>query len=58
MRLDQQHGLVRGNWGTTETNRKARFYGLTPAGRRELFKERQAWDQMAGIVQTLLHDRP
>src|SRR5947208_15098716 len=57
MRLEQR-GLVRGNWGTTETNRKARFYQLTPAGRRELSKERQTWDQMAGIVQTLLHDRP
>src|SRR6267142_3703968 len=57
MRLEQR-GLVRGNWGTTETNRKARFYQLTPAGRRELSKERQTWDQMAGIIQTLLHDRP
>ena len=57
MRLEQR-GLVRGNWGTTETNRKARFYQLTPAGRRELSKERQTWDRMAGIIQTLLHDRP
>ena len=57
MRLEQR-GLVRGNWGTTETNRKARFYQLTPAGRRELSKERQTWDQMAGIIQTLLHGRP
>ena len=57
MRLEQR-GLVRGNWGTTETNRKARFYQLTPAGRRELSKERQTWDQMAGIIQTLLHERP
>src|SRR5437879_5605539 len=56
MRLEQR-GLVRGNWATTETNRKARLYGLTPAGRRELSKERQAWDQMAGIIHTLLHDR-
>ena len=57
MRLEQR-GLVRGNWGTTETNRKARFYQLTPAGRRELSKERQTWDQMAGIIHTMLHDRP
>src|ERR1700704_2622781 len=57
MRLEQR-GLVRGNWGTTETNRKARCYQLTPAGRRELSKERQTWDQMVGIIQTLLHDRP
>jgi DNA-binding PadR family transcriptional regulator len=56
MRLEQR-GLVHGNWRATETNRKARFYALTPAGRPELSKERQAWDQMAGIIHTLLHDR-
>jgi transcriptional regulator len=54
MRLEQR-GLVRGNWGTTDTNRKARFYTLTPAGRRQLARERQAWDRMAGIIQALLH---
>jgi PadR family transcriptional regulator PadR len=54
MRLEQR-GLVRGNWGTTETNRKARFYSVTPAGRRQLARERQAWDRMAGIIHTLLH---
>jgi transcriptional regulator len=53
MRLEQR-GLVRGNWGTTESNRKARFYALTPAGRRELADERQAWDRMASIMQTVL----
>lgn len=54
MRLEQQ-GLLRGNWGTTETNRKARFYALTPAGRRQLADEKYAWDRMAGIIHTLLH---
>jgi transcriptional regulator len=54
MRLEQR-GLLRGDWGTTDTNRKARFYGLTPAGRRELVKKKHAWDQMAGIIHTLLH---
>jgi len=56
MRLEQR-GLLRGAWGTTETNRKARFYSLTAAGRRQLAKEKQAWDQMAGIIHTLLHDK-
>jgi PadR family transcriptional regulator PadR len=54
MRLEQRD-LIRGNWGTTDTNRKARFYALTPAGRRQLAKEKQAWDRMAGIIDTLLH---
>jgi transcriptional regulator len=53
MRLEQR-GLVRGSWGTTDTNRKARFYALTAAGRRQLAKEKQAWDRMAGIIQALL----
>jgi transcriptional regulator len=53
MRLEQRR-LIRGRWGVTDTNRKARFYGLTPAGRRELVQQTQAWDRMAGIIQTLI----
>ena len=53
MRLEQR-GLVKGSWGTTDTNRKARFYALTAAGRRELAKQRDAWDRMAGIMHALL----
>lgn len=53
MRLEQR-GLIRGNWGATDTKRKARFYELTAAGRRELQKEKQAWERMAGIIHTLL----
>ena len=54
MRLEQRR-LVTGSWGTTDTNRKARFYKLTPAGRRELGKEKDAWNRMAGIMHALLH---
>jgi PadR family transcriptional regulator PadR len=54
MRLEQRR-LVAGAWGVTDTNRKARFYRLTPAGRRELGKEKDAWDRMAGIMHALLH---
>src|SRR3954468_13466739 len=53
MRLEQR-GLLKGTWGTTEANRKARFYALTASGRRELGREQQAWDRMAAIMQTLL----
>jgi transcriptional regulator len=56
MRLEQR-GMIRGSWGTTDRNRKARFYALTAAGRRQLAKEKQAWEQMAGIIHTLLHDK-
>jgi PadR family transcriptional regulator len=53
MRLEQR-GLLRGSWGTTDTNRQARFYKLTAAGRRELANEIQAWDRMAAIMHSLL----
>jgi PadR family transcriptional regulator, regulatory protein PadR len=56
MRLEQR-GLIRGSWGITDNNRKARFYALTAAGRRQLAREKQAWDQMAGIIQALLHGK-
>ena len=54
MRLEQR-GLLRGKWGITETNRKARFYAATSAGRRQLAKEKNAWDRMAAIIHTVLH---
>jgi PadR family transcriptional regulator PadR len=57
MRLEQR-GLLRGKWGTTETNRKARFYSVTSAGRRQLARERGAWDRMSGIIHTVLHGEP
>jgi len=53
MRLEQR-GLLRGAWGTTDNNRKARFYSLTAAGRRQLAKDRQAWDRMTAIMDGVL----
>lgn len=53
MRLEQR-GLLCGTWRTTENNRKARFYALTAAGRRQLAKERETWDRMAAIMHTVL----
>ena len=54
MRLGQR-ALLRGKWGTTETNRKARFYSVTSAGRRQLARDKDAWDRMSGIIHTVLH---
>jgi len=53
MRLEQR-GLVRGTWGVTQSNRKARFYTLTPAGRRELAAKKAEWTRMASIMAALL----
>ena len=48
-------GLLCGKRSTTETNRKARFYSVTSAGRRQLAREKDAWDRMSGIIHTVLH---
>jgi transcriptional regulator len=52
----EQRGLVRGRWEITENSRRARFYGLTAAGRRQLERERADWERMAGIMQLLLSE--
>jgi transcriptional regulator len=54
MRLEQQ-GLVRGAWGVTDTNRKARFYSVTAAGRRRLSAQRSQWERIAAFMHALLH---
>jgi transcriptional regulator len=56
MRLEQR-GLVRGKWGVTDTSRRARFYARTAAGRRQLAREKDAWDQMAAIIHGLLQGK-
>lgn len=55
MRLEQR-GLVRGEWNVTDNNRRARFYSITNAGRRQLAAEKAEWTRMATIIHTLLHD--
>jgi PadR family transcriptional regulator PadR len=55
MRLEQR-GLVRAKWGVTDNNRKARFYAITPAGRRQLSAEKSEWDRMVSIIHSLLRD--
>ena len=56
MRLEQR-GLVRGKWGVTDNNRKARFYAITTSGRRQLAAEKAEWDRMASIIHTLLSEQ-
>lgn len=52
-RLERQ-GLIASAWGTTENNRRARYYSLTPAGRARLADERQAWKRMSRAVELIL----
>ena len=53
----EEKGLIQSEWGVTDNNRKARFYGITAAGRRRLTAEKAEWDRMASIMNTLLHDQ-
>jgi PadR family transcriptional regulator, regulatory protein PadR len=55
MRLEQR-ALIRGTWGVTESNRKARFYTITAAGRRQLRTEKAEWDRLTSIMQLLLNE--
>jgi PadR family transcriptional regulator PadR len=55
MRLEQR-GWVRAKWGVTENNRKARFYEITAAGRRQLGAERAEWDRTVSIMKSLLDE--
>lgn len=52
-RLDNK-GLVEGEWGISENNRKARFYRLTAKGRRHLREETKTWEAYAAAVSKLL----
>jgi PadR family transcriptional regulator PadR len=55
-RLEAQ-GLVRSEWGTTDNNRKARYYELTAAGRKQLAAERANWERLSGAVNLVLRMR-
>ncbi len=46
----EKAGLIAGNWEVSSTNRRARFYRLTPGGRKQLMQERSKWEQMASAV--------
>jgi PadR family transcriptional regulator len=56
MRLEQQ-GLVRATWGVTDSNRKARFYAITAAGRRRLATQKAEWERMTSIMAALLREQ-
>jgi transcriptional regulator len=53
VRLEQK-GWIKGAWQRTETNREAKYYDLTRAGRRALPKQAERWRRLAGLVEKLL----
>jgi len=50
----QQRGWIKSEWGTSENNRRAKFYQLSPAGRRQLAVEAQNWERISGVMARLL----
>jgi len=49
-----QDGWLRAEWGTTEKNRQARFYTITPAGKKQLEMEEESWARLREGVQRVL----
>ncbi|HEY6446924.1 MAG TPA: PadR family transcriptional regulator [Acidobacteriaceae bacterium] len=52
-----RQGLLKASWGTSENNRKAKFYELTVAGRKRLREETADWNRLAGAIATALAAR-
>ena len=53
LRLEQR-GWITSKWGTSENNRRARFYSLTKSGRRQLEREAADWQRIVGVMDRLL----
>jgi DNA-binding PadR family transcriptional regulator len=53
MRL-AQNGWISSEWGTSENNRRARFYSITRHGRKQLTREAANWEQMAAFIGRVL----
>jgi PadR family transcriptional regulator, regulatory protein PadR len=53
LRLEQQ-GWIAARWGVSENNRKAKYYSLTRAGRRQLVEEEERWDRMSSMINRVL----
>ena len=54
----QQRGWIAASWGVSETKRRAKFYALTPAGRKQLLSEVENWERTAALVARFLTREP
>ncbi|HEV3469891.1 MAG TPA: PadR family transcriptional regulator [Pyrinomonadaceae bacterium] len=52
----EERGLISSEWGASENNRRAKFYRLTPAGRKQLDAQRETWERFSGAVEAILRD--
>ena len=55
-RLEKQ-GWVKSDWKLTEANQRAKFYRLTPKGKKQLLQERDRWSQLVSAIGTILNPR-
>ena len=55
LRLEQQ-GWIKSEWGTSENNRRARFYAITRTGRKQLAAETALWERTVAMMSRLLED--
>ena len=55
LRLEQK-GWISSKWGTSDNNRRARYYSLTKAGKKQLAREAESWERMAGVIARMLQD--
>jgi PadR family transcriptional regulator PadR len=53
-----RQGLLKANWGTSENNRRAKFYELTAAGRKRLREETDTWNRLATAIASALGAQP
>src|SRR5215471_17929571 len=49
-----QRGWIRSEWGASENNRRARFYSISAAGRRQLVREAENWERFSGVIGRIL----
>jgi PadR family transcriptional regulator PadR len=52
----EERGVIAAEWGESENNRRAKFYKLTTAGRKQLESERESWKRFSGAVEAILRD--
>ena len=50
----QQRGWIAAKWGLSDNNRKAKYYSITKAGRKQLEQEAQSWERMAAVINRVL----
>ena len=54
----EHHGLISSEWGESENKRKAKYYSLTAAGRRQFQTEARNWNSMAEVIAAILNAAP